>query len=150
MSRLDLLSQTTPRPVDAQSRNASMTPDAQENSGGAATSDFGSFLEGFSGKAQKGVAAVPQQETNLPGAEADKANSELDKPDIDLLQALLPEVSPSDGSTVLQSGESAFSILESLLPRILPQIGNGGGADAERSGASPCIGLSLSAVAGYG
>lgn len=140
MSRLDLLSQTTPRLVDTQSRNASMTPDAQESNGNAATSDFGSFLEGFSGKAQKEGATTSQQEAALLGAEADKANPDLDKADTDPLQALLPEVSPSDGSTgatVLQSGGSAFSILENLLPRILARTSNGGGADAERSGASP-------------
>jgi chemotaxis protein MotD len=139
MSRLDLLSQTTPRLVDAQSRNASLNPDAQESNGNAATSDFGSLLEGFSGKAQKEGVGASQQETLLLGSEPDKANLEPDTADVDPLQALLPEVLPSEGSAtaqVLQSGSPTFSIIENLLPRILARTANGGNNDAGQSGAS--------------
>jgi chemotaxis protein MotD len=139
MSRLDLLSQTTPRLVDAQSRNASLNPDAQESNGNVATSDFGSLLEGFSGKAQKEGVGAFQQETLLLGFEADKANLEPDTADVDPLQALLPEVLPIEGSAaapVLQSGSPTFSIIEILLPRILARTANGGNNDAGQSGAS--------------
>jgi flagellar hook-length control protein FliK len=76
---------------------------------------------------------------SVPDIGADNANLEQEAPDVDPLQALLPEVLPSDGSagtSVLQSGSSAFSILENLLPRILAGTVNGGGTDAEQSGAS--------------
>jgi flagellar hook-length control protein FliK len=139
MSRLDLLSQTTPRLVDAQSRNASVTSDAQEGAGDAGASDFGSFLDGFSGKVRKEGVGAPQQEMSLLDIGKDKANLELEATDADPLQALLPEVPPGDGSagtSILQSGSSTFSILENLLPRILAGTANGGGTDAEQSGAS--------------
>jgi chemotaxis protein MotD len=139
MSRLDLLSQTTPRLVDAQSRNASLSPDAQESNGNIATSDFGSLLEGFSGRSQKEGVWPSQQETTLLSTESDKANLEPDAADVDPLQALLPEVLPSEssaGAPVIQSGSPTFSILENLLPRILARTANGGNTDAGQSGAS--------------
>ncbi|QRM30139.1 flagellar hook-length control protein FliK [Microvirga sp. VF16] len=125
--------------MDTQSRNASVNSDAQENSGNAATSDFGSLLDGFSGRSQKEGVGASQQETILLGSEADKVSPELDGAEIDPLQALLPDVTPSDGSAgtlALQSGSPVLSILENLLPRILARTGNGGNADAGQSGAS--------------
>jgi chemotaxis protein MotD len=139
MSRLDLLSQTTPRLVDTPSRNASLNPDAQESSGNAASSDFGSLLDGFSGKSQKEGVGASQQKTNILDNEANKAYLESDAADGDALQALLPEVPPSDnsaGTSALQSGSPAFSILENLLPRILARTANAGDADAAQSSAS--------------
>jgi chemotaxis protein MotD len=139
MSRLDFLSQTTSRLVDVQSRNAGMNPDPQESKGNAATSDFGSFLEGISGKVQKQGIAASQCGIDLPSTEASDANPETDAADDDPLLALLPETPASDNSAgvpVLQSGSPALSILENLLPRILARSNNGVGADAGQSGAS--------------
>lgn len=137
MSRLDLLPQTTPRLVDAQSRNASMTSEAQESTSSTTTSDFGSFLDDFTGRAQKENIETPQQGANSLGIEADKVGSRLDTADTGSLQALLPDVSLNDTSaslSALQSGGAAFSFLENLIPRILAQTASGTTADAEQSG----------------
>lgn len=137
MSRLDLLSQTTPRLADAQSRNASLNPDTQESNGNAASSDFGSLLDSISGKSQKEGVGTSQQKTILLDTEADEANLESDA--ADALQTLLPDVAPTDssaGASALQSAGPAFSILENLLPRILARTAGGATADAAQSGSS--------------
>ncbi|WP_195904240.1 flagellar hook-length control protein FliK [Microvirga lotononidis] len=59
--------------------------------------------------------------------------------DADPLQDLLPEVSSredADDGSAVEAGNSAFAIIENLLPRILARTGNGGHADAGRSGTS--------------
>jgi flagellar hook-length control protein FliK len=125
--------------VDAQSRNASVTPDAQDSTGNSATSDFGSLLEGFSGKAHKEGIGISQQAANLLGIEADEVSQGSNGADADPVQALLPEMSLSDtsaGMSSLQPGNPVFSILENLLPRILAQTANGACADAGQSGAT--------------
>jgi chemotaxis protein MotD len=139
MNRLDLLSQTMPRHVDTQSRNASVTQDALEGNGGPGTSDFGSFLEGISGKAQKDAVATSRQDAGLLNAEADKSNPPSEGSETDSLQALLPDASSGDGSaaaSALPSGSPVFSILENLLPRILTRTANVGNADTGQSGPS--------------
>ncbi len=147
MSRLDLLPQA-PKLADAQARNAPMTSGAQENAGSSKSSDFGSFLDDFSGKAQKGSMDVLQLGANAPGIEADKIDSKPNATGADPLQALLPDVPVSDaaaGMSALPSGSPAFSFLENMIPRILAQTGNGPAADAGQAGMALASGyLSMS------
>jgi chemotaxis protein MotD len=138
MSRLDLLSQTTPRLVDTPSRNPSPGSDNQGGNGSGAASDFGSLLDGFSGKQPREGVGQPQLEMTLLGAEGDKAIAMAGEADADPLQNLLPEVPPredSEDGSALEAGSSAFAILETLLPRILSRTANGNHADSGRSGA---------------
>jgi len=139
MSRLDLLLQTTPRLVDTSSRNPSPGSDNPQGNGGTATSDFGSLLDGFSGRQPREGIGQPQLEMALLGTESDGAVAMAAEVDADPLQDLLPEVSPreepEDGSAG-EAGSSAFAILETLLPRILSRTANGNQGDSGRSGAS--------------
>jgi flagellar hook-length control protein FliK len=103
------------------------------------TSNFGSFLDGISGKAQKDAVATSRQDAGLLNAEADKSDPPSEGSETDSLQALLPDASSGDGSaaaSALPSGSPAFSILENLLPRILAQTANVGNADTGQSGPS--------------
>lgn len=138
MSRLDLLPQT-PKLADAQARNASAATGAQDNAGSTKTSDFGSLLDDFAGKGQKGSADISHQGADILGVEADKASSKLDGVGADPLQALLPDVPLGDiatGMSALQAGSPAFSFLENIIPRILAQAANGAAADGEQGRAA--------------
>ena len=103
---------------------------------------FDTVLEGLS-REQGRESVDPLQDGNLSNLTEQAAES----PAIDTtaLEALLSATS-SDGSSAgvaaLPTGSQAYSVLESLLPRILPQSGASGEADPEtRNGASSMLPL---------
>lgn len=131
MSRLDLMPQTPSRPAETSQmpRGLASATDAQHNgsNAGSEMKGFDSLLEDFT-KEQVKESTDFLHEDNPLGLAMDAAK---DAPTVDLagLQALLPGA-PGDtvsaGTAALQPGSQAYSILEGLLPRILPQTSGGG------------------------
>lgn len=146
MNRLDLMPQTPSRPAEANQtpRGPSSAADAQHGGKGSGSEapGFDTLLEGFSrGQGRESVDLL--QDDNLSSLTEQTA----EQPAINTteLQALLSATSP-DGSLVGAAtplaGSQAYSVLESLLPRILSQTGAGGQSDAEtRNGASSMLPL---------
>ena len=142
MSRLDLMPQTPSRSVETPqtARGLSSAAGAQQGGNGAGSDvkGFDSLLEGFS-KEQSRESADLLQDGDMLGLSVDGAK---DAPVVDMtsLQALLsanPADSASAGAATFQPGSQAYSVLESLLPRILPQSGaSGQSASGLRDGAS--------------
>jgi flagellar hook-length control protein FliK len=146
MNRLDPMPQTPPRPAESSQAPRGLSPatDAQQGgkSFGSGMTGFDTLLEGLSRELGRESADLLQDDS-LP----DLTDQTADSPAIDTtaLQALLSATSP-DGSSVgaaaVPAGSQAYSVLESLLPRILSQTGTGGQPDAEtRNGASSMLPL---------
>jgi hypothetical protein len=115
------------------------------NGSGSEMKGFDSLLEGFS-KEQSRENADSVSDVDLLGLSMDEAK---DAPVVDItaLQALLPITaadSASAGAAAFQPGSQAYSVLENLLPRILPQAGASGQPASElRDGtlASPMLAM---------
>ncbi|MBM6580023.1 flagellar hook-length control protein FliK [Microvirga sp. BT689] len=131
MSRLDLMPQTPSRSVETSQtpRGFSSAAGAQQggNGSGSEMKGFDSMLDGFS-KEQSRENADPLADIDLLDLSTDGAK---DAPVVDLtsLQALLPTTpadSASAGAAAFQPGSQVYSVLENLLPRILPQAGASG------------------------
>jgi flagellar hook-length control protein FliK len=146
MNRLDLMSQTPSRPADTTQtpRGLSSAPDAQQGGkrSGDGVAGFDTVLEGLS-REQGRESVDPFQDDNL----LNLTEQAVESPTIDTtaLEALLSATAPDGtiaGTTALAAGSQAYSILESLLPRILPQGGASGESDPEmRNGASSMLPL---------
>ncbi len=138
MNRLDLMPQTPSRSVESTqaSRGLPSAADAQHSgqTAGSAMAEFDSVLEGFSREQGRESVEPSQNESllNLTGQPA-----EAPAIDTTALQALLSATSmdgASAGAAVPPPGSQAYSVLESLLPRILSQTGAGGSSDREARG----------------
>jgi hypothetical protein len=144
MNRLDLMPQTPSRVADATliSRSPSSSADAQQGGKGSGTTGFDTLLEGFSREQSREGVGLLQDDSPLSLTE-----QAVEAPAIDTtaLQALLSATSPDGSATgpvVPPAGSHAYSVLESLLPRILPQTGGGGQLGSEpHYGASPMLPL---------
>jgi flagellar hook-length control protein FliK len=135
MNRLDLMPQTPSRLAESTqtSRGSSPGADAQQGAG-SGMAGFDAVLEGFSREQDRESGELLQDESllNLAGPTADAPAS-----DTTALQALLSATSMDGaqaGATVPAAGSQAYSVLESLLPRILSQTGAGGPSDREARG----------------
>lgn len=144
MNRLDLMPQTPSRLADVTqtSRSPSSAADAQQGGKGSGTAGFDTLLEGFSREqSREGVGLLQDDSLSSLAEQATEA------PAIDTtaLQALLSATAPDGsaaGPAVPPGGSQAYSVLETLLPRILPQTGGGGQSDPEtRNGASSMLPL---------
>jgi hypothetical protein len=127
MSRLDFPAQAPSRPVDASSsRGAVSTTDVHEANNGGEQSGFDSLLEGLSKEQGKTNIAGSRDGSGDVNSESGESSSRLSA-DALMLQALLSGA-PSDAAVQnapnIQSGNPAFSLLESLLPRVLAQPAN--------------------------
>jgi len=138
MNRLDLMPQTPPRlPETAQTpRGSSSATNAQQGGKGSAggSTGFDTLLEGFSREQSRGGVELLQDDSLLNLSE-----QLTDSPAIDstALQALLSSTSTdaaSLGTAAPAPGSQAYSVLETLLPRILSQTGTGGQPDPEARG----------------
>jgi chemotaxis protein MotD len=146
MNRLDLMSQTPLRPAESTQtpRGVSSASDAQQGGKGpgSGTTGFDTVLEGFS-REQGREGVDPFQDDALLNQTEQAA--ELPATDTTALEALLSATSQdvsSAGAAASPAGSQAYSILESLLPRILPQSGASGGSDPEmRNGGSSMLPL---------
>jgi chemotaxis protein MotD len=139
MSRLDILSQTPSRLVEAPAPRSSHTSGGQEGSSGtvAEGGDFSSMLDGFSKEILRDA-----QET-VDNASSTSANGSAGSPlipssiDMEALQRLLPDVNQvadSAATAAAQAGSQAYAVLEGLLPRILPQVERVGSNDQRQQG----------------
>ncbi|MBM1169533.1 flagellar hook-length control protein FliK [Microvirga arabica] len=146
MNRLDLMPQAPSRVADTAqtSRGPSSATDAQQGGKGTGSGmpEFDTLLEGFSREQSRGGGDLLQDDALLSLTEQ---TAEASGTDTTALQALLSATSP-DGSTagtaVPPAGSQAYSVLESLLPRILSQSGASGQSDPEmRNGASSMLPL---------
>jgi flagellar hook-length control protein FliK len=146
MNRLDLMSQAPSRPAESTQtpRGLSSAPDAQQGGKGSGSgmTGFDMVLEGLS-REQGRESVDPFQDGDLLNLTEQAAES----PAIDTtaLEALLSATSPdgsSAGVAALPAESQAYTVLESLLPRILPQNGASGQLDPEmRNGASSMLPL---------
>jgi flagellar hook-length control protein FliK len=146
MNRLDPMPQTPSRPAESSQTPRGLSPatDAQQGGKGfgSGMTGFDTLLEGLSRELGRESADLLQGDSLL-----DLTDQTAESPAIDTtaLQALLSATVP-DGSSVgaaaLPPGSQAYSVLESLLPRILSQTGTGGQSGAEtRNGASSMLPL---------
>ena len=146
MNRLDLMPQTSSRVADATqtSRGPSSATDAHQGGKGSGSgmAGFDTLLEGLSREQSRDGMDLLQDDTPLSLNEQTADTSAIDAT---ALQALLSATSPdgsSAGATVLPAASQAYSVLESLLPRILSQSGASGQTEPEmRNGASSMLPL---------
>jgi flagellar hook-length control protein FliK len=127
MSRLDFAAQTPSRPVDASSsRGAVPTADVHEANNGGEQGGFDSLLEGLSKEQGRTNIADSLDDAGSMSSGSGEGSSKLSA-DALMLQALLSGT-PSDAAVqnapTVQPGNPAFSLLESLLPRVLAQPAN--------------------------
>ncbi|MFC1460411.1 flagellar hook-length control protein FliK [Microvirga arabica] len=146
MNRLDLMPQAPSRAADTAqtSRGPSSATNAQQGGKGTGSGmpEFDTLLEGFSREQSRDSGGHIQDDALISLTEQ---TAESSATDATALQVLLSATSP-DGSTagtgVSPAGSQAYSVLESLLPRILSQSGTGGQSDPEmRNGASSMLPL---------
>ncbi|MBD2745541.1 flagellar hook-length control protein FliK [Microvirga sp. BT688] len=146
MNRLDLMPQTPSRVADATqtSRSPSSATDAQQSGKGSGSgmSGFDTLLEGFSREQSRENMDPLQDDTLLSLTESTAETSAIDTTALQaLLSATTPDASTS-GAAVPPAGSQAYSVLESLLPRILSQSGASGQPEAEmHNGASSMLPL---------
>ncbi|KFG66949.1 hypothetical protein JH26_26850 [Microvirga sp. BSC39] len=144
MNRLDIMPQTPSRLADATqtSRSPSSAADAQQGGKGSGTAGFDTLLEGFS--REQGREGVSLLQDDTPSSLTEQA-PEAPAIDTTALQALLSATAPDGsaaGPVAPPVGSQAYSVLETLLPRMLPQMSRGGQSDPEtRNGASSMLPL---------
>jgi chemotaxis protein MotD len=146
MNRLDLMPQTPSRLADPNQtqRGLSSATDAQQggNGSGGEMMGFDTLLEGFSREQNRDSIEFLQDDSLLGLTEQTAETSAIDTT---ALQALLSATSPDGsvaGAVAPLAGSQAYSVLESLLPRILPQTSGGGQSDPEKhNGASSMLPL---------
>lgn len=143
MNRLDLMPQTPSRVADATqtSRSSSSATDAQQGGKGSGSGmpGFDTLLEGFSREQSREGMDLLQDDALLSLTEPATESSAIDTT---ALQSLLSTTSP-DGSTtggaVPTAVSPAYSVLESLLPRILSQSGASSQSEPEMSNGAPSM-----------
>lgn len=146
MNRLDLMPQTPSRVADATqpSRGPSSATDAQHGSKGSGSgmTGFDTLLEGFSREQSREGMDLLQDNALLSLTEQTAESSAIDTT---ALQALLSATSPdasTAGAAVPPAGSQAYTVLESLLPRILSQSGASDQSETEmRNSASSVLPL---------
>ena len=146
MNRLDLMPQTPSRLAEATQapRSPSSPADAQQGGKGSGSgmTGFDTLLEGFSREQSREGVDLLQDDSLLSLTEQ---SGETPAIDTTALQALLSATSPdvsATGAVNPLAGSQAYSVLESLLPRILSQTGGSGRSDPEtHNGASSMVPL---------
>ncbi|MBB3017301.1 flagellar hook-length control protein FliK [Microvirga lupini] len=146
MNRLDLMPQTPMRPAESVQAPRGISSAADDQQGGKGSRNggtgFDTLLEGFARGANREGAELLQDDNLFSLTEQ---TSEPPATDTLVLQALLSATSPdgsSTGAATPLAGGQAYSVLQSLLPRILPQTGVGGHSDPEsRNSASSMLPL---------
>ncbi len=135
MNRLDLMPQTPSRVADATqtSRGPSSATDAPQGGKGSGSGmpEFDTLLEGFSREHSREGMDLLQDNALLSLTEQTAETSAIDTT---ALQALLSATSAdasTAGAAIPPAGSQAYSVLESLLPRILSQSGASGQSEPE-------------------
>jgi chemotaxis protein MotD len=151
MSNLNFVPRMLAPRTDAQAaKAAAMANDGTEAGGAGASSEFGSLLEDLAKEAPAAAGTTGKGRSSAPPLSAPGGAGELaaGSEDVaagdqtagakrsveDLLQVVAIDTSGGTSQGVSQAGSAAFSVLESLPPRILGQNGQNPGREASEAG----------------